>query len=158
MTTVEKDGYIFSVDIERTQAYYRTHSLCDCACCRNFYALAKISFPELDTFLSQFGVDIARPDEIGCVEEENQIDYTFVAYTVCGKLESMGEYEIDVYDGPVPASIVVTNGFSSPNEQTGDYFTLTVMQLKLPFVLDEPFPEPIPIPKRSRLFSKLFKT
>jgi len=144
MTTVEKDGYIFSVDIERTQAYYRTHSLCDCACCRNFYALAKISFPELDTFLSQFGVDIARPDEIGCVEEENQIDYTFVAYTVCGKLESMGEYEIDVYDGPVPASIVVIDGFSSPNEQAGGYFTLSVMNLRLPFSLDEPFPESVP--------------
>lgn len=158
MTTIEKDGYIFSVDIERTQEYYRTHSLCDCVSCRNFYAQAKISYPEMDAFLSRFDVDIARPDEIGSVEEENQIDYTFVAYTVCGKIESMGEYEIDVYDGPVPASIVVTNGFSSPNEQTGDYFTLTVMQLKLPFVLDEPFPEPIPIPKRSRLFSKLFKT
>ncbi len=157
MTTIEKDGYIFSVDTERTQEYYRTHALCDCACCRNFYAQAKGRFPALDAFLSQFGVDIARPDESGSVEEKDRIDYTFVDYTVCGKIESMGEYEIDIYDGPVPASIVVTDGFSSPNEQTGEYFTFTVMQLSLPFVLDEPLSESVPVPKRPRFFRKFFK-
>jgi len=157
MTTVEKDGYIFSVDIERTQAYYRTHSLCNCACCRNFYAQAKESFPELAAFLAQFGVDISRPDEICSAEEGGAMDYLSVDYTVCGEIESMGEYEIDVYDGPVPASIVVIDGFSSPNEQAGGYFTLSVMNLRLPFSLDEPFPESVPLKTKKSILRKIFK-
>ena len=38
MTTIKIDEYTFSVDVEKTREYYETHSLCDCASCRNFYA------------------------------------------------------------------------------------------------------------------------
>ena len=58
MTKIEKDEYVFSVDVEKTQEYYRTHSICDCAYCRNYYAQIKNKLPKLNDFLSEFGVDI----------------------------------------------------------------------------------------------------
>lgn len=154
MTKIQKDEYVFSVDIEKTQEYYKTHSICNCVCCRNYYAQVKKRLPKLNDFLSEFGVDITKPDEIMSVEMDHYIDYVNVDYTVCGKIQSMGEYEIDLYDN-LFLSIIITNGFASPNEQSGEYFTISVMQIQLPWVLDEPFPKPIEKKKLKR-FLKLF--
>ena len=139
MTTIQKDEYVFSVDVEKTKEYYKTHTLCDCVCCRNYYAQIKDKLPKLNAFLSEFGVDISKPDEAMSDEMDDYIDYIQVDYTVCGSIGSMSEYEIDIYDD-LFLSIVITNGFVSPNEQTGEYFTISVMQIELPWVLDEPFP------------------
>lgn len=73
----------------------------------------------------------------------------------------MGNYEIDIYDD-LFLSIVITNGYASPNEQTGEYFTISVMQIKLPWVLDESFPTPITekfatVKKGLKLFKKFKK-
>lgn len=130
MTTIQKNGYVFLVDREKTQQYYRTHTLCDCVYCRNYYAQVKQQFPRLDAFLSEFGVDIARPDEIMSVELEGHVAYLNVDYTVCGRVQTMGEGEIELYDGRL-LHIAVTEGFASPNEQTGDYFTISVTELEL---------------------------
>lgn len=81
-------------------------------------------------FLSEFGVDIARPDEIMSVELEGRVAYLNVDYTVCGRVQTMGEGEIELYDGRL-LHIAVTEGFASPNEQTGDYFTISVTELEL---------------------------
>lgn len=142
MTKIQKDEYIFSVDVEKTQEYYKTHSICDCIYCRNYYLQVKNKLPKLNNFLSEFGVDISKPDEIMSVETDDYIDYINVDYTVCGNIKSMGKYEIDLYDD-LFLSIVVTNGFASPNEQTGEYFTISVMQIKLPWVLDSPYSKTI---------------
>lgn len=158
MTTIQKEGYVFLVDVEKTQEYYKTHSLCDCVCCRNYYAQVKNRLPKLNGFLSAFGVDISKPDEIMSVEMDHYIDYIHVDYTVCGNVQSMGEYEIDLYDN-LFLSIVITNGFASPNVQTGEYFTITVMQMEFPWVLDEPFPKPIEekVVVKTKKFLSLFR-
>ena len=158
MTTIQKDEYVFSVDIKKTQKYYKTHSICDCVCCRNYYAQIKNKLPKLNDFLSEFGVDISKPDDIMSVEMDNYIDYINVDYTVCGSIKSMGEYEINIYDD-LFLSIVITDGFSSRNEQTGEYFTISVMQIKLPWVLDTPFPKPITkkVVSKTKKFWELFK-
>ncbi len=130
MTTIQKNGYVFLADREKTQQYYRTHTLCDCVYCRNYYAQVRQQFPRLDAFLSEFGVDIARPDEIMSVELEGHVAYLNVDYTVCGRVQTMGEGEIELYDGRL-LHIAVTEGFASPNEQTGDYFTISVTELEL---------------------------
>lgn len=41
---------------------------------------------------------------------DNYIDYINVDYTVCGKVKTMAEYEIDIYDN-LFLSIVITEGF-----------------------------------------------
>lgn len=141
MVTIQREGYVFSVDVEKTKAYYNTHSLCNCGCCRNYFLQIKERLPKLDAFLKEFGVDIARPDEIASAEMDGYIDYLCVDYTVCGKVEKMGKYEIDISDN-LFVRIVITDGFASPNEQTGIYFTISVMQINLPWALNEPFPTP----------------
>lgn len=140
MTKIQKNDYVFSVEVEKTQEYYKTHSICDCICCRNYYAQIKNKLPKLNDFLIEFGVDISRPDEIMSVEMDDYIDYINVDYTVCGSIKSMGDYEINLQDNML-FSIIITDGFVSPNEQTGEYFTISIMQIKLPWVLDEPFPK-----------------
>ena len=151
MTQIQKDEYVFKVDIEKTTEYYKTHSLCECDCCENFYAQIGGKFPELESFLSDFGVDIAKPDECMSVELENTIQYIGVDYTVCGKVVTMGEYEIDIEDEQF-LNLVITEGFASPNEQTGEYFTISVNNtFELPWVLDKPFPSPIQFKETSKL-------
>ena len=130
MTTIQKNGYVFLVDQEKTQQYYRTHTLCGCVYCRNYYAQVKQQFPRLDAFLSEFGVDIARPDEIMSVELEGRVAYLNVDYTVCGRVRTMGKEDITLEDGQ-QLYLAVTEGFASPNEQTGDYFTISVTGLEL---------------------------
>ncbi|MBQ7828258.1 MAG: hypothetical protein IJ386_08345, partial [Clostridia bacterium] len=98
MNRIQKYEYVFEVDIEKTIEYYKTHSLCECDCCKNFYAQIGGKFPKLEYFLSDFGVDIAKPDECMSVDLENTIQYIGVDYTVCGKVSTMREYEIDIQD------------------------------------------------------------
>ena len=160
MTKIQKDEYVFEVDVEKTIEYYKTHSLCKCDDCENFYAQIGGIFPELESFLADFGVDISKPDEIMSAELDNEIQYFGVDYTVCGKVATMGQYEIDIQDG-LFFNLVITNGFASPNEQTGDYFTISIANIfELPWVLDKPFPEPIKFKATSKIkefFKKVFK-
>ena len=160
MTKIQKDSYVFEVDMEKTIAYYKTHALCECDCCQNFYAQIKGKFPKLESFLSDFGVDIAKPDEIMSIELDNTIQYIGVDYTVCGKVAAMGQYEIDIQDNSF-FSIVITDGFASPNEQTGEYFTISVNNtFELPWVLAKPFPAPIDFRSTNKIkafFQKIFK-
>lgn len=154
MTTIQKDGYLFEVDLEKTIDYYKTHSLCDCDCCENYYAQIKGKFPKLESFLSDFGVDISKPDEAMSVELDNTIQYIGIDYTVCGKVLTMGQYKIDIQDDLL-FSLVITEGFASPNGQTGDYFTISVNNVfELPWVLDKPFPEEKTFKNILRLFKR----
>ncbi|MBQ3563401.1 MAG: hypothetical protein IJA21_02190 [Clostridia bacterium] len=100
MATIQKDEYVFEVDIEKTIDYYKTHSLCECDYCENFYVQIKGKFPKLESFLAEFGVDITKPDECISVELDDTIQYISVDYTACGKVVTMGQYEIDIQDGP----------------------------------------------------------
>ena len=152
MNTVKIGGRSFLIDIEKTREYYRGHSLCNCADCRNYYAQIKAQMPELDAFLESFGVDIERPDECISIETDSAINYINVDYTVCGRTDGFDEAEIKIPSKPLPA-IVASNGFCSPNEQTGTYFTLSIMDISLPWVLDEPFDGQTPPEKKTSFFN-----
>jgi hypothetical protein len=155
MKIIEKDAWKFSVDIEKTREYYKNLSLCDCGECRNYYLQIEEKLPKLKEFLEEFGVDISRPDEISSFTYENEIDYSTVYYTVCGEIVESSEYEIDLCDN-LFLSIVVHDGCPVPNEQTGQYFTFSVFQIRLPWVLDEPLNPTL----KERVFDKfdgLFK-
>lgn len=137
MITINKGNYSFSVDIEKTKKYYETHSLCQCFGCENFYRQAKKKFPKLDEFLAAMGTNISRPDKIVWYEGENEISYDFAAYTVCGNIIKSGD-KIEIQDGQF-ISVIADNSYI-PNEQdSDDYFVITVYGITLPWVLDEPF-------------------
>ena len=160
MTTIQKDEHVFEVDKEKTIDYYKRHSLCECECCENYYAQIKGKFPKLESFLADFGVDITKPDECMSVDLDNAIQYIGIDYTVSGKVVTLGQYEIDIQDD-LFFSLVITEGFASPNEQTGEYFTISVNNVfELPWVLDKPFPKPIRFKTTSKIkefFKKVFK-
>ena len=111
--------------------------------------------PELAAFLREFGIDAARPDEAMSVENDGRIDYIEVDYTVSGQIKTAKQDEIELGG----LRITAVDGFVSPNEQTGAYFTLSVTGIVLPWVLDEPFPAPIPWPAadgQKGLFGRIF--
>ena len=97
------------------------------------------------------------------IESDNTIEYIGIDYTVCGKVITMGQNKIGIQDIH-SISLCITDGFTCPNEQTSDYFTVSVMTtIELPWVLDEPFPgpieisEPIQTKEKKGFFHKLFK-
>ena len=153
---IQKNNYIFDVDIEATKIYSLNHSLCECSEDRNFYIQAKDKFPKLTEFLSDFGILIERPDETASVPLNNEIQYLFTAYTVIGKIVNSPKCEFDLFDGELSLHIVIDNEYI-PNEQTTDeYFTINIYNICLPWVLDEPFPFDNPISLSSKI-KKLLK-
>ncbi len=145
---VQKQDCKMDIDIEQTKEYYKSHSLCDCSPCRNYYAQVKDRFHLLAEFLLELGVCIDRPDEIGWVQWNNdEIQYIFASYTVCGKILELDKYEIDLNEGGLFLNIVIDDHFV-PNEQKSDYFVVTVYNIILPWVLDEPFPKAVSTKKR----------
>ena len=137
---IRKDDIVLDVDVEGTLQYSKEHLLCDCNEDRNLYAQIRDKFPKLEVFLAELGLLIDRPDETGSSAVDDYIDYHFVSYTVIGNIIESGKYEIDMFDGGLHLSIVIDNWYV-PNEQKTDrYFTVTVYNIKLPWVLNEPFP------------------
>ena len=138
---VIKEGTTLHIDLEATVQYYQEHTLCDCPECRNFYAQAREKFPRLTAFLAELGVDIQRPDEIGSLAMGDEVDYHFVAYTVNGRILEHDGYEIDIRDGEALLRVVIDNSYFPNEQKVDDYFTVTVYGVRLPWGLDEPFPE-----------------
>ncbi len=151
------DEYVLDVDTEATNEYSKSHALCDCCYDRNFNLQARDVYPKLAEFLSQFGLMIERPDETSSDARNEEIFYHFVGYTVIGKIINAGKYEIDIFDENRVSSVVFNNWYI-PNEQKADsLFTVTVYNMRLPWALNEPFPEKPT--RRSMLtkFKSLFK-
>ena len=129
------------VDISETRAYYNCNSLCQCSEDCNFYVQARNMFPKLTSWLDELGIPIDRPDEIGSIPLEDTIHYHFAAYSVVGKLAEPGEYTIELLDGNALLKIVISNQYFPNDQKTGNYFTGAVCNIRLPWVLEEPFPK-----------------
>ena len=157
ITEFEKDGYIFSVDREKTSEYYAMHTLCECDGCQNFYRQIKGLFPDLEKFLAEFGVDIAKPDEMPWYDINNHIQYT-PYYTVTGKIKKMGAQKMNFGNLNVVFSQSDGPWTDIPNEQTEPYFIVEVFMIDLPWILDTPFPS-APIREKfiMRLLNKIKK-
>ena len=149
---IKKQDCTMDIDIKKTKEYYLTHSLCDCPCCRNYYAQVKQRFQLVDELLSDFGVSIECPDELGSVELQDEIQNIFASYTVCGKILELDKYEIDINDGGLFLNIVIGD-YYIPNEQKTDYFVVTIYNINLPWVLNEPFPTSVPY--KNSFFNKI---
>ena len=158
---VTKEGKTLNIDIEATARYYKEHSLCDCSECRNFYVQAREKFHKLTAFLEELGVDIQRPDEIGSIAMGDEVDYHFIAYTVNGRIIEHDGYEIDIRDGEAFLSVVIDNSYFPNDQKIEEYFTVTVYGVRLPWVMDEPFPEDamgeVKPGLMDRILSKIFR-
>lgn len=154
MQIVKKENFTFCVDIEKTSEYYLSNTLCDCSGCRNLYIQIETISEKLVDFLSEFGIDICRPDESANVEMNNYIDYLFIGYTVVGRIETEGVYETDIEDFHIKISKGDTPGDWFPNEQKEPCFFVSVTGVSLPWVLEEPFPRTENFTDRVKSFFK----
>ena len=125
MRKIKKDDYIFLVDIEKTRKYYSKNEICECSDCQYLRSNIKGKFMELEVFLEQFGIDISNFDEASCVESDGEREYIFIGYTVCGKIYRQGESEIK-FKTCRDLTIGVDSEFSFPNNQEGEYFSLSL--------------------------------
>ena len=64
------------------------------------------------------------------------------------------KYEIDINDGGLFLNIVIGD-YYIPNEQKTDYFVVTIYNINLPWVLNEPFPTSVPY--KNSFFNKIHK-
>ena len=159
---IEIDDWKFDVDRDYTRRYNQAIEQCQCPYDRNYYAAVDQVFPELRSFLARFAVDVVRPEEIFSVEqEEDPVDY-ISWYTVKGKILRLGGYEIDI--GPIHILPQQRNEVSLPNpdcdkDDPDSWFVLSVMDIALPWVLDEPMPKGLPPVKAwlVRLLDRVFK-
>ena len=146
---VDLSGFRLDIDREATEKYYRNHSLCSCDLCRHLYGQIGKRFPRLCDLLLGLGIDAARPDESGSIENRDFIDYLFVSYTVCGRVLRRGEEQITINEDGLLLRVIIDAGFV-PNEQEGDYFVVEVDGIRLSRPKDMPSHEPPSPEKRSR--------
>ncbi|MBE6678798.1 MAG: hypothetical protein E7597_08405 [Ruminococcaceae bacterium] len=128
----------FDVDVEETKQYYESITLCNCVGCSNFYLQVKTAYPSVAEFLNKFGVNIEKPDEIFWTDIENGVIlYNTIDYTVSGSFRDAGDVVLAHFnDGKV--KVYITSGFVCPNSQQGEYFTLSVVGIELPTILEYP--------------------
>mgnify|MGYP006865367396 CR=1 FL=1 len=128
---IKTEDFALDVDVQSTEEYYKTNTVCDCIDCRTFQVQAKQKFPLLTQFLEKFGVDISRPDELAAYDKGNVIYYDFVAYTVSGRILQADEYVFYITDSEMRLNIRINHQYI-PNEQQSDmYFTVTVSGFRL---------------------------
>ena len=130
MVEIARDNYIFSVDIQQTEKYYQSNSVCICDDCQYLHSNIRGKYPELEAFLSDFGIDVSNFDEAGPIELDGSYLYTFIGYTVCGKIVNSAGNDI-IIRGSNDIKIGVDPGFAFPNSQEGDYFSLMVFGVSL---------------------------
>ena len=128
--------------LEKTKEYYVSKTLCDCDECRNYYRQAENTFPKLKNFLLEFGIDIARPEEICSIYNKSEVDYLVVAYTAVGECIQCGKFEFDIKDGGSFLNLVINKNPVYPNEQEDrQCFEIVVYNIRLPRVLETPHEE-----------------
>lgn len=140
MEIIKKNNFTFFVDVEKTKEYYLTNSICNCYGCRNLCEQIKTLSPQLTEFLSEFGIDICRPDETADFEKDNHIDYSFIGYTAVGDIETDGIYETDIGNFHIKISDGSTPQDWFPNEQKESHFFISVSGVSLPRISDETLP------------------
>lgn len=138
------DDWEFDIDMERTMAYSAEEAAghCDCAYCRNFYAVVDVDYPELRPFLAKFGIDLDAPDELMPYDCAGDMHYDGI-YMVSGKILQRGSKPLldrgclTVEARPYEDGPHVPHCCPEPN------FALDVGTVILPWVLDEPMEETI---------------
>lgn len=134
------DDWIFDVDVAATMEYSAIEAAehCTCGYCRNFYATVDTVYPELRSFLAQFGVDIEAPDELMPYDGVNEIVCDGF-YAVSGRILQVGKKPLKAADTEIYSeqhnALHINTSCPSP------YFFLNFEKLTLPWVLEEPMKE-----------------
>ena len=134
--------WVFEIDFPATEAYSTSEAAehCDCAYCRNFYASVDGHYPELRSFLAQFGVNVEAPDALMPFERADGMDYD-AFYSVHGKIISSGSLPIRIGNAEVHPGRFTHLQIDAHCDEP--YFYLNITPIVLPWVLEEPMEEVI---------------
>lgn len=101
------------MDIAKTKEYYAQldySDLCQCDDCKNYVKKIKASYPLIDDYLSQFGIDITKPFETAPVDfDEDTIMYLMAQYIVMGKSDGFEDTKINDVEISITESHPMTN-------------------------------------------------
>lgn len=136
---IQLADWIFNVDVPSTMLYsagiWEEH--CTCGYCRNFYETLNDAYPQLKSFLEQFGMNSLTPEEMSPVEPT----LCMASYCISGTIVKRGIYPIDI------GGIVLTVGTQEDSDYDPacgkPFFVLNTGLLELPWVLDEDMDEVI---------------
>ena len=138
------DDWIFRVDLERTKEHssFVSSDHCTCGYCENYYRSAGVVYPDLKSFLSQFGIKLDGPSEMYPIEPTLYL----AGYRVFGKVEAFGK-------GPI-----MVDGIPITAEPVDDaHFMLEVGEMPLPWVLEEDPDEVISPANEPEFLDKMYR-
>jgi hypothetical protein len=128
----------FDIDMARTMESSAAEAAehCTCAYCRNFYVAVDEECPELRPFLAQFGLDLEAPDELMPYDIYDWLSYAG-KYVVFGQILRFGNDRIRC-----------GNAWLWPMEDSefdiaAPHFVLSLEELELPWLLEEPLKDVI---------------
>ena len=114
----------FRVDIDATRNHTAQNASdhCDCSYCRNFYDSMELLFPDLRSFLEEFGIDYRGPSELMPFEPTLML----ACYRVQGSILQWGN------------DALVLQGITILPEAADDHsFFLWVGELDIPWLQEE---------------------
>lgn len=135
-TIIEKNGWKFIFDKNKTSKYYENYSdLCQCESCKNFYKNVKFISDDIRSFIEQFGIDINKPIEQQSIiaDKTKKIVENTVYYAVIGEAIALNYSNI-----PIGQSIVqiIPKEISPNTDIPQPYFVFSVSDIWLPWTVD----------------------
>lgn len=135
-TIIEKCGWKFSFDKNKTSTYYENYSdLCECESCKNFYKNVGFIPNDIRNFIEQFGIDITKPiEQESIIADKSQkiVEYT-VYYAVNGEIISSSNSDILLGESIVQ---IVPKELSPNTDIPQPYFVFSVCDIWLPWTVD----------------------
>lgn len=106
---LELADWRFDVDISATEIHTRNNSLdhCTCGYCKNYYETVSSVYPQLITFLQQFGVNYMGPSEIMPFEPT----LILACYRIQGQILQFGVETIFAENIPISVEIADESSF-----------------------------------------------
>lgn len=120
--------WFFDVDIEATIAHTSKNATdhCTCGYCKNYYETVEETYPELVSFMEQFGVYIHGPSELMPFEPT----LVLACYRVCGNILQWGSSALSA--GSVPVAVEASENGT---------FLLWVGEMPFPWIQEEDMDE-----------------
>ena len=135
MENIIYQNWNFRIDKEETKEYYKKNiqSQCDCIYCENYRkSVAENISEELKDFLNKFGIEIDNPEEIICLDVEDDIINYEIFYPIKGRVVSDEEKNIELAE----CSIRVVPLEQGPNTQMTDPgFYFDILNVRLPWII-----------------------
>ena len=131
------DDWVFDVDMACTMEYSAAEAAehCECAYCRNFYAAIDSNCTGLRSLLAQFGINVEAPEELYPYDLQGNRIWYEGEYVVFGSILQHGKKPITGSDN---RNFLIWPRRESEYAHTKQHFVLSLEDVQLPWILDEP--------------------